>query len=105
MGAAAGQEATARYTSDSVTLDNFVLQRGTQRLTAAGTVAIGSGSANLANDLNVRLDNVQVQDINELLLGNRSLIGVINAAPNSAVPATIRLFSLLSPSPGVPSKV
>ena len=49
-----GQEVTARYADDSVTLDNFVLQRGDQRVTAAGTVAIGSGSANLANDLNVR---------------------------------------------------
>ncbi len=75
----AGQEAVARYASDSVTLQNFLLERGPQRLTAAGTVAIGSGSENLANDLNVRLDNVQVQDINELLLGNRSLTGVINA--------------------------
>ncbi|HEX6163364.1 MAG TPA: translocation/assembly module TamB domain-containing protein, partial [Vicinamibacterales bacterium] len=74
-----GQEATARYSTDSVTLDNFVLQRGTQRVTAAGTVAIGAASANLANDLNVRLDNVQVQDINELLLGNRALAGVVNA--------------------------
>ena len=77
---AAGQEATARYTNDSVTVDNFVLQRGSQRLEARGTVAIGSGSANLANSLSVRLDNVQVQDINELLLGNRSLVGVINAS-------------------------
>ena len=49
-------------------------------LTAAGTVAIGAASANLANDLNVRLDNVEVQDINELLLGNRSLAGVLNAS-------------------------
>ena len=28
----------------------------------------------------MRLDNVQVQDINELLLGNRSLAGVLNAS-------------------------
>ncbi|HET9467242.1 MAG TPA: translocation/assembly module TamB domain-containing protein [Vicinamibacterales bacterium] len=74
-----GQEATARYSKDSVTLNNFILQRGTQRVTAAGTVAIGAASANLANDLNVRLDNVQVQDINELMLGNRALQGVLNA--------------------------
>ncbi len=74
-----GQEATARYSDNSVTLDNFILQRGEQRLTAAGTVAVGAGSANLTNDLNVRLDNVQVQDVNELLLGNRSLAGVLNA--------------------------
>lgn len=75
-----GQEATARYSKDFVTLENFVLQRGTQRVTAAGTVAIGTASANLANNLNVRLDNVEVQDINELLLGNRSLAGVLNAS-------------------------
>ena len=75
----AGQEAIAQYTEDSITLQNFVLQRGAQRLTAAGTVAVGSGSANLANNLNVRLDNVQVRDLNELLLGNRSLEGVLNA--------------------------
>ena len=75
-----GQEAVARYSKDAVTLENFVLQRGTQRVTAAGTVAIGASSANLANDLNLQLDNVEVQDINELLLGNRSLAGVLNAS-------------------------
>ena len=56
-----GQETTARYAKDSVTIDNFILQSGTQQLTAAGTVAVGSSSANLANHLNVRLDNVQVR--------------------------------------------
>jgi len=76
----AGQEAIARYAQDSITVENFVLRRGAQQLTAAGTVAIGSGSANLANNLNVRLDNIQVQDINELLLGNRALAGVLNAS-------------------------
>jgi TamB, inner membrane protein subunit of TAM complex len=75
----AGQEAVAQYSKDSVALRNFVLQRGVQQLTAEGTVAVGSGSANLANNLNVRLDNVQVRDLNELLLGNRSLEGVLNA--------------------------
>jgi autotransporter translocation and assembly factor TamB len=57
-----------------------VLQRGTQRVTAAGTIAIGAASANAANNLTLRLDNVDVQDINELLLGNRSLAGVLNAS-------------------------
>ena len=74
-----GQEATARYSKESITLDNFVLERGTQRVTAAGTVAIGASSDRLENNLNVRLDNVQVQDVNELLLGNRALAGVLNA--------------------------
>jgi hypothetical protein len=74
-----GQEAIARYADNSVTLYNLILERGEQRLTAAGTVAVGAGSANLGNDLNVRLDNVQVQDINELLLGDRSISGVLNA--------------------------
>ena len=74
-----GQEAVARYSRDSITLDNFILERGAQRLTAGGTVAIGESSATLENNLNVRLDNVQVQDINELLLGNRSLAGVLDA--------------------------
>ena len=74
-----GHEATARYSKDFVTLEGLVLQRGVQRITAAGTVAIGAASANLPNGLNVKLDNVQVQDINELLLGNRSLEGTLNA--------------------------
>jgi autotransporter translocation and assembly factor TamB len=74
-----GQEATARYSKESITVDNFVLERGTQRVTAAGTVAIGASSARLENNLNLRLDNVQVQDVNELLLGNRALAGVLNA--------------------------
>lgn len=73
------QEGTARYSDDSVTVENLVLQRGAQRVTASGTIAIGTRSANLANDLNVRLENVEIQDINELLLGNRSLSGVLNA--------------------------
>jgi hypothetical protein len=76
---APGQEAIAKYAKDSVTLENFVFERGAQRVTAEGTVAIGAASANAPNDLNVRLENVQVQDINELLLGNRSLAGIINA--------------------------
>ena len=33
----------------------------------------------MANNLNLRLDNVQVRDINELMLGARSLDGVLNA--------------------------
>ena len=74
-----GQEATARYANDSVTLDNFVLLRGDQRLTAAGTVAMGAESSNRPNDLNVRLDNVLVQDINALVLGDRAVTGVLNA--------------------------
>ena len=80
-----GREATVQYTSESVTVKDFVLQRpsgagpGLQTLTANGTVAVGSASANLANDLNVRLDNVQVKDINDLLLGQRAITGVLNA--------------------------
>jgi hypothetical protein len=74
-----GQEAVAKYSSDSMTLENFVLERGIQRVTAAGTVAIGTASADAPNNLTLQLDNVQVQDVNELLLGNRSLAGVLNA--------------------------
>ena len=75
-----GQEADAKYSSDSVTLENFVLQRGTQRVTAAGTVAIGAASANAAEQPErCGSTTSQVQDINELLLGNRSLAGVLNA--------------------------
>jgi autotransporter translocation and assembly factor TamB len=61
-----------------LTINNFVLQGGVQQLTAEGTVAIGAASARLANDLKVRLNNVQVRDINELMLGQRSLEGVLN---------------------------
>jgi autotransporter translocation and assembly factor TamB len=92
-----GREAIVQYTSESVTVKNFVLQRpspnppasptagspqgtaGVQTLTVEGTAAIGSGSADLANNLNVRLDNVQVRDINELMLGQRTITGVLNA--------------------------
>lgn len=81
---AAGHDATARYSKDAITLNDFVLQRGTQQLTAEGTVAVGSGSSSLANNLNLRLDNVQVQDINELLLGDRMLAGILNASAQIA---------------------
>ena len=74
-----GQEAVAKYSDDSVTLENFVLQRGDQAVSARGTVGIGASSANFANSLAIRLDNVQMQDVNELLLGTRSVEGVLNA--------------------------
>ena len=45
---APGTEATAHYSPTSLTIDNFVLERGAQRLTAAGTVAIGTASADHA---------------------------------------------------------
>jgi autotransporter translocation and assembly factor TamB len=73
-----GQEARARYAPDLLTIENFVLERGQQRLAASGTVAIGEGGATMANDLSVQLENIQVQDVNQLLLGNRALAGVLN---------------------------
>ena len=75
----AGSEATAHYTPTSLTIDNFVLERGAERLTAEGTIAIGTASDTLANNLNLRMNNVQVRDINELMLGRRTLDGVLNA--------------------------
>jgi hypothetical protein len=76
---APGSEATAHYSPTALTVDNFVLERGAQRLTASGTVAIGTASATMPNDLTLRMDNVQVRDVNELMLGQRSLDGVLNA--------------------------
>jgi len=76
---APGMEATARYSPTSVTIENLVLERGAQRLTAGGTVAVGTASETLVNNLDVRMDNVQVRDINEMLLGQRQLDGVLNA--------------------------
>src|SRR5205823_4693244 len=63
----------------SVTIDNFVLQRGAQQVRAEGTVAIGAASATQPNNLTLRLDNVQVRDINELMLGRQNLDGLLNA--------------------------
>jgi autotransporter translocation and assembly factor TamB len=78
-GLPAGREATAHYTADSITIDNLTLQRGAQSISADGIVAIGAASSRLPNNLNVRFDNVQVQDINQLLLGQRPLSGLLNA--------------------------
>jgi translocation and assembly module TamB len=75
-----GQEATAEYSEDSIHIENFVLQRGEQQLAVAGTVAVGPGSENLQNTLNARFDNVQIQDINEVLLGDRKLSGLLDAS-------------------------
>jgi autotransporter translocation and assembly factor TamB len=72
-------EATLHYSSSAVSVEHFVLQRGAEQVTAEGTVAIGSASQQLANNLSVRLENVQVRDINDLVLGRRPLDGVINA--------------------------
>ena len=76
---APGSETTVHYSPTSLTVDSFVLQGGAQQLSAEGTVAIGAASSGLANNLSVRLNNVQVRDINELVLGQRSLDGVLNA--------------------------
>jgi hypothetical protein len=78
-GLAPGTEAAVHYSPTAVTVTDFSLVRGAERVTAEGTVAIGEASATLANDLNLRMDNVQVRDINELMLGQRSLDGVLNA--------------------------
>jgi TamB, inner membrane protein subunit of TAM complex len=77
-GLPAGKEATAHYTQDTLRIDGLSLQRGEQLISASGTVAIGDASSELPNQLDVRLDNVQVQEINQLLLGDRELGGVLN---------------------------
>ena len=41
---ASGTEATVHYSPTALTIDNFVVERGAQRMTAEGTVAIGSAS-------------------------------------------------------------
>jgi autotransporter translocation and assembly factor TamB len=78
-GLAAGREATAHYTPDSITIDTLTLQRGTQSITARGTVAVGAASSHLPNNLSVRFDGVQLQDINQLLLSQRQMTGLLNA--------------------------
>ena len=77
-GLPAGREATAHYTTDSIAVDNLVLQRGAQTISAEGTVAIGTASSHLPNNLSVKFENVQVQDINQLLLGQRQVSGLLN---------------------------
>ncbi len=74
-----GQEATAQYSPGSVTIESFVLQRGAQQITANGTVAIGDAAARTPNDLRLRMDNVQIRDINQLMLGQRQFDGLLNA--------------------------
>jgi hypothetical protein len=78
-GLPAGREAAARYTADSITLDNLALQRGAQVISVEGTVAIGGPSSHVPNNLNLRFDNVQVQDVDQLLLGQRPVGGLLNA--------------------------
>jgi translocation and assembly module TamB len=78
-GLAPGREATAHYTPESITVDSLTLQRGTQSISAQGTVAIGTASSQLPSNLNLRLDNVQLQDVSQFFPSQRQVSGLLNA--------------------------
>jgi hypothetical protein len=70
---AAGSEARVRYGQDRIEIDNLRLASGEQRLEADGV--IGSET----EPLQVRVDNVDVAQIDALLLGDQRLAGRLSA--------------------------
>jgi autotransporter translocation and assembly factor TamB len=74
---AEGTEATVRYGQNRVELQNVRLVSGAQSLDVAGTIALGGDAP--AGDLQVKAQNVDVQQLETLLLQNRGFGGQLSA--------------------------
>jgi autotransporter translocation and assembly factor TamB len=76
-----GEEAVVRYGNQAVTVTGLDLQRAEQRIAMNGTLLLGSGEegeqAGL-HDVEVRAERLQIKDLNELMLGDRQIAGVLD---------------------------
>jgi autotransporter translocation and assembly factor TamB len=77
------QEAVVRYDAGQVTVEPLAVQRGTQRISIAGTLPV-EGGGRYADGLNIRLEQVQAGDLNTLLLGEHKVTGVIDGTARVA---------------------
>lgn len=77
----ANQTATVRYGGDRVSISDLTLIRDAQQIRIAGTFDLetpNGGASTGEEPLRVQLENVQLADVNQMLLGTRRLTGLIN---------------------------
>ena len=96
-----GQEALVRYGNQAVTITGLELQRAEQRLAMNGTFLFGNGeevTTSGLHDVEVRAERLQIRDLNELMLGDRQIAGVLDGSAHVtgsvAAPAVDGSFSL-----------
>ena len=72
--------------SPEVKIDGFVLESGAQRIAVNGTIALSPGEAQdetgigtARGDLNVRLEGIQLAEVNRLMPGSRKIDGRLDA--------------------------
>ncbi|RPH64033.1 MAG: hypothetical protein EHM89_02605, partial [Acidobacteria bacterium] len=85
-----GQEALVRYGNQAVTITGLELQRAEQRLAMNGTFLFGNGeevTTSGLHDVEVRAERLQIRDLNELMLGDRQIAGVLDGSAHLAGPA------------------
>jgi hypothetical protein len=77
-----GEEALVRYGNRIVTVSGLELQRAEQRVALNGTFFFenGEGAASGAHDVELKAERLQVSDLNELLLGDRQIAGVLDGS-------------------------
>lgn len=97
----AGEEALVRYGNQTVTVTGLELQRAEQRLAMNGTFLFGNGAEVTApglHDVEVRAERLQIRDLNELMLGDRQIAGVLDGSAHltgsAAAPEVDGTFSL-----------
>ncbi|MEO5823448.1 MAG: translocation/assembly module TamB domain-containing protein, partial [Vicinamibacteraceae bacterium] len=75
-----------RYANDRVDVDRLALVSGTQRIEAAGTVAVGKDSARAAADhpLRLTLSDVDLAEVDRLARTGRGLGGILNGTATAS---------------------
>ena len=73
-----GNPATVRANGDRVEVQGLVLAKDVATVTADGTVAWKAVAGSPPEALRLKVDRVQLADVNQLLLGDRQLTGVLN---------------------------
>jgi autotransporter translocation and assembly factor TamB len=78
----AGQESVIRYGNQIVTVSGLDLQRAEQRVALNGTFLLGNGEGapSVTHDVELTAERLQVGDLNELMLGERQISGVLNGS-------------------------
>lgn len=73
-----GREAHVRLEPTLIRIDGLAFTHGAGAVELSGVLPLDDTAVSAANTLTVRVDQVQLADVNQLLLGTRKLEGVIN---------------------------
>ena len=82
----AGTTAVLRADATKIEVNNLMLAKDTQRVSADGAFALTAEGASSAAGVRVRFDQVQLADANRIVLGTRRLEGLLNGDVTVAGP-------------------